>query len=161
MSKSLSRVRSALHAAGVAPRIQETGNARTARDAAAAAAAAIGCERDQIVKTIVFEGVDSGSLLLFLTAGGNQVDTALAATLAGEDLKRAAPDNVRKTTGFAVGGVSPIGHLSPARAFMDPRLMEFTLVWAAAGTPRHVFAISPRELAALTKAERATFTTGI
>lgn len=157
MSKSPSRVRSALHAAGVTPRIQETGNARTAHDAAAE----IGCERDQIVKTIVFEGVDSGSLLLFLTAGGNQVDTALAATLAGEELKRADPDNVRKSTGFAIGGVSPVGHLSPARAFMDPRLMEFTLVWAAAGTPRHVFAISPRELAALAKAERATFTTGI
>lgn len=155
MSKSLSRVRAALHAVGIVPRIQETGNARTARDAAAA----IGCELDQIVKTIVFEGVDSGSLLLFLTAGGNQVDTALAATLAGEELKRADPDNVRKTTGFAIGGVSPVGHLSPARAFMDPRLMEFALVWAAAGTPRHVFAAKPPEVAILAKANCAAFTT--
>ena len=155
MSKSLSRVRAALYAAGIVPRIQETGNAGTARDAAVA----IGCELDQIVKTIVFEGVDSGSLLLFLTAGGNQVDTALAVTLAGEELKRADPDNVRKTTGFAIGGVSPVGHLSPARAFMDPRLMEFTLVWAAAGTPRHVFAAKPQEVAILAKANCAAFTT--
>lgn len=154
MSKSLSRVRAALHAAGVAPRIQETGNARTAGDAAAA----IGCELDQIVKSIVFEGADSGSILLFLTAGGNQVDIALAAKLVGEELRRADANSVRKITGFAIGGVSPVGHLSPVRVFMDPRLMDFTLVWAAAGTPRHVFATTPRVLATLAKANCATFT---
>ena len=80
MSKSLSRVRAALYAAGIVPRIQETGNARTARDAAVA----IGCELDQIVKTIVFEGVDSGSLLLFLTAGGK---AALSGTKSGAQLE--------------------------------------------------------------------------
>ncbi|MCV2889194.1 YbaK/EbsC family protein [Ruegeria aquimaris] len=155
MSKSLSRVRAALQAAGTVPRIHETGNARTALDAATA----VGCQLDQIVKSIVFEGAASGAIVLFLTAGSRQVDTELAAALAGEALNRAEADRVRARTGFAIGGVSPIGHLSRPRAFMDPSLMEFPLVWAAAGTPRHVFAIEPKKLAILAKAKCAGFTT--
>ncbi|MCP4635053.1 MAG: YbaK/EbsC family protein, partial [Methyloversatilis sp.] len=80
-----------------------------------------------------------------------------AATLAGEPLGRADAALVRARTGFAIGGVAPVGHLSPVRAFLDPRLAEFAQVWAAAGTPRHVFAIAPDRLQAVTAARTGDF----
>lgn len=154
MSKSLNRVKSALAAAGEAVHVLETpASTRTAAEAAAVA----GVTLDQIVKSILFQGV-SGRLYLFLTAGGNQVDGQKASDLAGESLSRADAAAVRAVTGFAIGGVSPIGHLSPSPIWMDPRLMEFAEVWAAAGTPNHVFAIAPARLLALTGARLAAFT---
>ena len=154
MSDSLERVRAALDAAGVAAEIREMpGSTRTAPDAADA----VGCALDQIAKSIIFHGTDSDSVLLFLTAGGNRVDPAKAAALAGEALGRADAALVRARTGFAIGGVAPVGHLSPVRAFWDPRLADFAQVWAAAGTPRHVFAIAPDRLLALTGARTGDF----
>lgn len=154
MSKSLNRVRAALEAAGVAPRIRETELARTARDAARA----VGCEVDQIVKSIIFRGERSGKAILFLTAGGNRVDPDKAARLAGEPLGRADAELVRAQTGFAIGGVAPVGHLNPIRAFLDPRLTAFAEIWAAAGTPHHLFPVSPADLARITGAQIADFT---
>ncbi|WP_028092021.1 YbaK/EbsC family protein [Pseudodonghicola xiamenensis] len=156
MSKSMKRVRAALEAAGLDPQIRETELARTAADAAAA----IGCEVDQIAKSIIFKGEESGEAILFLTAGGNQVDAAKAAEIAGEPLGKADAALVRAQTGFAIGGVSPVGHLNPIRAFLDPRLEAFNLVWAAAGTPHHVFPISIDDLERLTGARKAEFTAG-
>jgi prolyl-tRNA editing enzyme YbaK/EbsC (Cys-tRNA(Pro) deacylase) len=100
----------------------------------------------------------SGSLDLFLTAGGNQVDPARAADLAGEALHRADAEAVRRITGFAIGGVSPVGHLTPLPIWLDPRLMDFAQVWAAAGTPHHIFPIAPDALLTLTQATLAEFT---
>ena len=137
--------------AGLPVEIRETDNARTAQDAANA----VGCALDQIVKSIVFQGERSGDTLLFLTAGGNSVSPENAA---GEALEKADAALVRAQTGFAIGGVAPVGHLSPIRAFFDPRLTGFDVVWAAAGTPRHVFPISPQDLLRISKAERAYFT---
>ncbi|MDK3016321.1 YbaK/EbsC family protein [Pseudodonghicola flavimaris] len=156
MSKSMKRVRAALEAAGLDPQIRETDLARTAADAATA----VGCEVDQIAKSIIFRGEDSGAAILFLTAGGNQVDPQKAAEIAGEPLGKADAALVRSQTGFAIGGVSPVGHLNPIRAFLDPRLTEFNLVWAAAGTPHHVFPIAPADLERLTGARTAAFTSG-
>ena len=147
-SKSLKRVRTALENAGLSPDIRETRLARTAADAAQA----VGCELDQIVKSIVFRGTESGAAILFLTAGGNRVDAAKAAAVAGEPLGKADAALVRAQTGFAIGGVAPVGHLNPIRAFADPRLSAFGEVWAAAGTPHHVFAIAPDRLVALASA---------
>jgi len=96
-------------------------------------------------------------LRLFLTAGGNQVCPAKASALAGEALGRAAADAVRATTGFAIGGVAPVGHLTPLPTWFDPRLISFPVVWAAAGTPRHIFALSPEVLRRLTGATLADF----
>ncbi|GHG79975.1 aminoacyl-tRNA deacylase [Pseudodonghicola xiamenensis] len=152
----MKRVRAALEAAGLDPQIRETELARTAADAAAA----IGCEVDQIAKSIIFKGEESGEAILFLTAGGNQVDAAKAAEIAGEPLGKADAALVRAQTGFAIGGVSPVGHLNPIRAFLDPRLEAFNLVWAAAGTPHHVFPISIDDLERLTGARKAEFTAG-
>lgn len=163
MSKSLRRVEAALTALGIPPRIVEcAAETRTAAQAAAQA----GCTLDQIVKSIVFgeagtgtaTGVaNGGRLFLFLTAGGNRVDVPRASALAGVPLGPADPDRVRAATGFAIGGVAPLGHLAPLPVWMDPRLMEFDSVWAAAGTPRHIFAIGPRQLAEATGAIVARF----
>lgn len=154
MSKSLKRVQRALAEAGLDTEILEMAEGtRTAADAARAA----GCEIDQIVKSVIFRGEEDGQAILFLTAGGNQVDADKASALAGEPLGKADAALIRAQTGFAIGGVSPVGHLSPVRAFMDPRLMDFTRIWAAAGTPRHVFAADPRDIARLTGAQVADF----
>lgn len=154
MSKSMKRVRAALDKAGLPIDIHETDGARTAQ----MAADAVGCTPDQIAKSIIFRGEKSGEAILFLTAGGNQVDPAKASTLAGEPLGKADAALVRAQTGFAIGGVSPVGHINPVRAFLDPRLLDFDVVWAAAGTPNHVFAIDPAQLAPLTGAQSGDFT---
>lgn len=154
MSKSLKRVKAALEVAGLASEVRETELARTAEDAARA----IGCDVDQIAKSIIFRGETSGEAMLFLTAGGNRVDAEKAANLAGEALGKADAALVRSQTGFAIGGVAPVGHLNPIRSFLDPRLTEFPQVWAAAGTPHHVFAIEPADLERLTGAQTADFT---
>lgn len=155
MSKSMKRVQAALEAAGIAGEIREMdASTRTAPEAAAA----VGCALDQIVKSIVFRGETSGHVRLFLTAGGNRVCADKAAALAGEPLGRADADLVRAETGFAIGGVAPLGHLAPVPTWLDPRLMTFDTVWAAAGTPRHVFAIAPADLQRVTGAACADFT---
>jgi len=154
MSASLARVEAALRAAGAEVRILELGDCRTAADAAARC----GCGLDQIVKSIVFRGEASGHVRLFLTAGGNRVDPDKAAALAGEPLGKADAATVRAETGFAIGGVAPLGHRAPVAAWWDPRLSGFPLVWAAAGTPRHVFAIAPETLLRITGAQVAAFT---
>ena len=154
MSKSLARVTAALREAGLdAQPVEMSAETRTAEQAAAAA----GCALDQIVKSILFQGT-SGRLYLFLTAGGNRVDAALASALAGEPLGRADGQTVRNITGFAIGGVAPLGHLTPLPVWIDPRLMEFPLVWAAAGTPRHIFPAAPADLIRAANATPAAFT---
>ena len=154
MSKSLKRVRAALDAYQIETEIVETPLARTAADAANA----LGCAVDQIAKSIIFQGEHSGVALLFLTAGGNQVDASKASTLAGEPLGKADAALVRAQTGFAIGGVSPIGHLNPIQSFFDPRLSDFDVIWAAAGTPHHVFRSSPDDLLQISGAQASDFT---
>lgn len=153
MSKSLIRVRAALATAGLPDTVVETPLARTAREAATA----LGCEVDQIAKSIVLADA-SGSAVLFVTAGGRRIDDRKAASVAGSDLGKADAALVRHQTGFAIGGVSPIGHINPIRCWMDANLMRFEQVWAAAGTPHHVFAIAPDDLARVAGAEVAEFT---
>lgn len=154
MSKSLSRVREALKAAGAAPEIVEMPQStRTASEAAEAA----GCTVDQIAKSILFRGEVSGHVLLFITAGGRRVDADRASALAGEALGKAGADLIRAETGFAIGGVAPLGHIMPLRSFLDRRLLDFPVVWAAAGTPRHIFAIAPYALLRITGATLADF----
>ena len=155
MSKSLKRVKAALIDAGIETDVMEmAGETRTAADAAREA----GCEIDQIAKSIIFQGEATGDVVLFITAGGNQVDPALASDVAEEPLGRADAGVVRKVTGFAIGGVAPIGHLNASRVFFDPRLQDFEVVYAAAGTPRHIFPIDPARLLAISGAAAAEFT---
>lgn len=155
MSKSLKRVTRALADAGldVTP-LAMPDQTRTAQQAADA----IGCTLDQIAKSIIFRGETSGTAILFITAGGNQVDPARAAALADEPLGKADAALIRAQTGFAIGGVAPVGHLNPIRAFLDPRLSDFDTVYAAAGTPHHIFPIPPAELHRISGATVAHFT---
>jgi prolyl-tRNA editing enzyme YbaK/EbsC (Cys-tRNA(Pro) deacylase) len=154
MSKSVARVARALTDAGLLDTIAEVGQARTAEEAAQVC----GCALDQIVKSLIFQGQTTGRVHLFLTAGGSRINSARAAIVAGEPLARADADLVRNVTGFAIGGVAPIGHLSPCPVWADPRLLDFDTVFAAAGTPRHVFKIAPAMLISAAHATLAEFT---
>ena len=155
MSKSLARVTSALAALGIETDVMEMpGETRTAQDAAREA----GCAVDQIAKSIIFRGEASDGVVLFITAGGNQVDAGKAGAVAGEPLGRADAAFVRERTGFAIGGVAPVGHLTPSRIFFDPRLLDFDVVYAAAGTPRHIFPVAPALLLNATGGHEADFT---
>ncbi len=154
MSKSLARVRAAIETLGLTAEIRDVGQARTAQEAADS----VGCHLDQIAKSIIFRAEHSGDAVLFLTAGGNRVDSTKASACAGEPLGKADADLIRAQTGFAIGGVSPIGHLTPIRAWLDPRLLEFDVVWAAAGTPRHVFPLDSKLLPKISSAQISDFT---
>lgn len=120
---------------------------RTAEDAARA----VGVDVGQIVKSLAF-AVD-GEVVVAMVSGANRLDPArLAAVAAGESVERADADAVRAATGFPIGGVPPFGHRSPLRTFLDEDLQRYDVVWAAAGTPRHVFAVAPADLVRVTGA---------
>ena len=115
--------------------------AKTAADAAAA----IGVEVGQIVKSLIF-AVD-GEVVLAYVSGANQLDeTRLAAAAGGVECARVDADTVRQVTGYPIGGVPPFGHDTPLRAFVDPDLLAYAEVWAAAGTWHDVFPIAPADL---------------
>ncbi|MSU89922.1 YbaK/EbsC family protein [Rhodobacteraceae bacterium 2CG4] len=155
MSKSLNRVLADAEARGLtlAPVRLEAGTLT-----AQAAADAVGTSADQIVKSIVLRSPDSGEHVLFLTAGGNYVCIDKAARVAGMALEKADAASIRAVTGFAIGGVSPFGHATPLRTWLDPKVMTYATVWAAAGTPHHVFEIAPPVLKRATGAAEADFT---
>jgi prolyl-tRNA editing enzyme YbaK/EbsC (Cys-tRNA(Pro) deacylase) len=156
MASSIDRVCDAAAAAGLAIEIRRMGaSTRTAEEAAAQC----GCTVAQIVKSLIFQGETSGKLYLFLVSGSNQLDLAKAARLASEPLKRAEPRQIRDETGFAIGGVAPIGHLLPIPAFADETLLEFGVVWAAAGAHDAVFAAEPRALIRAAQATTASLAT--
>jgi prolyl-tRNA editing enzyme YbaK/EbsC (Cys-tRNA(Pro) deacylase) len=114
---------------------------RTAIDAAAA----VGCELGQIVKSLIF-AVD-GELVLAYVSGANQLDEKkLARAAEGTSCQRVDADRVREATGFPIGGVPPFGHATSLRVFVDPDLLQYDEVWAAAGTPHDVFGIDPDRL---------------
>ena len=131
---SVDRVRDALLAAGHPDTITEfPATTRTAADAAAA----IGCTVAQIAKSIVFRAGDRAALVI--ASGANRVDAAKVAAVLGVALKRAEAEWVREQTGFAIGGVSPLGHTAPPLLVFDRDLLALHPIWAAAGTPHHVF----------------------
>ncbi len=119
---------------------------RTAEDAAAA----IGCTAAHIAKSLVFRSA-SGRSVLVIASGVNRVDEKKAAAHIGERIVRADADFVREATGFAIGGVPPIGHASQPIVLIDEALMGFETIWAAAGTPNAVFRLTPADLVALTQ----------
>jgi Cys-tRNA(Pro) deacylase len=122
----------------------------------AEAAAAIGVDVAQIAKSLVFV-VDSAPILV-IASGVNRVDTAKVAALLGvtmKAVKRADADTVRAATGYAIGGVPPLGHTQALRAIIDRDLLRFDVIWAAAGTPNTVFKIAPAELARVTNGQVA------
>jgi prolyl-tRNA editing enzyme YbaK/EbsC (Cys-tRNA(Pro) deacylase) len=150
MSASIERVRSALAAAGLdAPLRSFPEGTRTAQDAAAA----IGVEVGQIVKSLVF--IADGEPVLVLASGANRVDEARVGARLGRTIERAPAALVREATGYAIGGVPPLGHATALPTLIDEDLLQFEVVWAAAGTPRDVFAIAPADLVRATGGEVA------
>ena len=144
---SARRVRDALAARGFDFEVREF--PRSTRTAAEAAAA-IGCQVAQIAKSLVFRARASGRPVLVLASGANRVDEKAVAALIGEKIGRADAEFVRAATGFAIGGVPPVGHDTPPVTLIDRDLLAHVEIWAAAGTPNAVFRLTPRDLVALT-----------
>lgn len=139
-------------AVGITPEISRfPDGTRTAEQAAAA----VGCELGQIVKSLVF--LCDGEPVLALTSGANRVDTARLGELLGGKISRADADGVREATGYAIGGTPPFGHAQPLQAVVDRALLTYDTVWAAAGTPDTVFELTPDELLRASGAKTADF----
>jgi prolyl-tRNA editing enzyme YbaK/EbsC (Cys-tRNA(Pro) deacylase) len=134
-----------LDAKGIASQVRHM--SQTTRSAEEAAAAC-GCGVGQIVKSLVFRGAASGKPYLLLVSGANRVDEKGMAQHIGEALRRPDAQYVRDVTGFAIGGIPPLGHATPLATFMDEALLGYDVVWAAAGTPDAVFPVAPGQLAA-------------
>ena len=142
-TNSVQRVISAIEALGLSTEVVELPKStRTA----VKAAEAVGCDVGQIVKSLVFRTRQTQKPLLVMTSGANQVDEALVGKLLGEEIEFASPEYVRETTGFAIGGVSPFGHLKAIKTFVDQDLLAYQTIWAAAGSPHTVFSIAPEDL---------------
>ena len=148
MSKAIDRFVAAATGLGVELRVTRyPSGTRTARDAAAA----VGCELAQIVKSLVF--VADRRVVVALMSGADRVDTDLLADAAGAaGARQARAEEVAEATGFTIGGVPPFGHARSLETFLDRRLLDFDEVWAAAGTPDACFPIAPGELARLAAA---------
>jgi prolyl-tRNA editing enzyme YbaK/EbsC (Cys-tRNA(Pro) deacylase) len=142
LSASAQRVQDALAAAGIASRIVEYDvPARTSAEAAAV----LGCEVGQIAKSLVFRAA-SGTPVLVIASGANRVDVAKVAALAGEPIGKADAAFVRTVTGYAIGGIPPLGHAQALTAFVDRNLLRFPTVYAAGGTPHAMFPLPSSEL---------------
>jgi prolyl-tRNA editing enzyme YbaK/EbsC (Cys-tRNA(Pro) deacylase)/mannose-6-phosphate isomerase-like protein (cupin superfamily) len=149
LGRSSSRVAEELRRLGATAEVREMPEStRTATDAAAA----VGCAVAQIVKSLVFRSVVSDEPVLVLVSGADRVDEALLAQVVGEAVEQATGKFVRERTGYAIGGVPPVGHAQPVVTYLDEHLLDHALVWAAAGTPRAVFCIAPAELVRITSA---------
>lgn len=140
---AIERFVEAARQAGLEPEVHRfPAGTRTAADAASA----VGCSLGQIVKSLVF--MAGGQPVLVLTSGSNRVDeAAVAAVLGVPSLAKASADQVRETTGFAIGGTPPLGHPRELRTLMDKDLLGYDEIWAAAGTPDACFPVSPSALA--------------
>lgn len=145
LKPSAQKVQDALRAAGFENAVVELpDSARTAAEAAAA----VGCEVGQIVKSLLFRAEPSGRAVLVAASGSHRVDERAVAAVVGERIGRATPDFVREQTGFAIGGVPPVGHAQPV--VVDEALLSYERIWAAAGHPHAVFALTPAELVRMT-----------
>ena len=126
--------------------IEFTESTRTAQEAADR----VGCQLGQIVKSLIFKGRSSNKGILVLTSGSNRVDEPMISQYAGESIGRADPEFVRTVTGFSIGGVPPVGHVQPLETYIDEDLLQYTDVWAAAGTPNAVFQLPSSDLVRIT-----------
>lgn len=147
LSDAAQRVQDALAARGFANRVLEL---EVPVKTAQAAADAVGCTVGQIVKSLVFRGVTSGRGVLVVASGANRIDTAKLAALLGEEVAMGDPKFVRATTGFAIGGIPPVGHAQPLDVVIDEHLLRLGSLWAAAGHPNSLFPLAPEELVRMT-----------
>jgi len=143
LSSSAQKVQEALTALGLPCQVVELpASTRTAQEAAQA----IGCTVAQIVKSLIFRGMQTGKPILVLASGVNRVNEKRLGEMAGEPIGKADAEFVRQHTGFAIGGVPPVGHPTPIETYIDADLLQYQEIWAAAGTPRAVFRLIPQDL---------------
>jgi prolyl-tRNA editing enzyme YbaK/EbsC (Cys-tRNA(Pro) deacylase) len=140
-------VQEALHAAGVELAVVEL---PASTRSAAEAADAVGCRLEQIAKSIVFRRGDTGKAVLVVASGPNRIDEKRVGEALGCDLTLAKPEFVRTATGYAIGGVPPLGHETPLETVVDAHLLTLDTIWAAAGTPHAVFQLTPADLVRIT-----------
>lgn len=147
LSLRAQKVQGALADLGFAFRVVELPDStRTAREAAQA----VGCRVEQIVKSLVFKGMNTGQPVLVLVSGANRANEKKLKSLVGEPIEKADADFVRQRTGFSIGGVPPVGHSERMLTFIDEDLLMHEEVWAAAGTPHAVFKCLPADLSTMT-----------
>lgn len=150
LKEAAQRVQDAAGRLGLAVEVVEmTQSTRTAEEAAAAA----GCVVGQIVKSLVFRGKQTGKPFLLLVSGSNRVNEKAVAKVLGETLTRPDAQYVRDLTGYAIGGIPPLGHREPIDTWIDEDLLRYDAVWAAAGTPESIFKVAPADLQAKTGAK--------
>ena len=121
------------------------------------AAAAIGCEVGQIAKTLIFKGKKTGKPICIIASGKNRVDERKIIQMFGEEIEKPDGEFVLKHTGFAIGGVTPIGYALDTKPFIDADLMNYSEIWAAAGTPNSVFKLTPKILLYITQGTVSLF----
>ena len=126
--------------------IEFSESTHTAQEAADRA----GCSLGQITKSLIFKGTRSGKPILVLTSGANRVNEKSISAYAGEPIGRADADFVRRVTGFAIGGVPPLGHTQSMETYLDEDLLQYPTIWAAAGTPNAIFELTPATLQEMT-----------
>ena len=147
LSSSAQKVQQALQSLGLSLQVVEMpASTRTANDAAAA----VGCQVGQIVKSLVFKKMNSGTALLIAASGANRVNEQLITELIQEPIGKADAEFVRQQTGFVIGGIPPVGHIQPIETLIDQDLFQYADIWAAAGTPNAVFRLTPADLARMT-----------
>jgi prolyl-tRNA editing enzyme YbaK/EbsC (Cys-tRNA(Pro) deacylase) len=147
LSRSARRVQDALLNAGADFDVVELpASTRTAHDAADA----IGCDVGQIAKSLVFKTGTTGRPVMVIASGAHRVDPDKVEALVGEPVALGEPDFVRSSTGFAIGGVPPLGHSQQLTIFLDESLRDYDVLWAAAGTPHAVFELNAEDLPRLT-----------
>jgi prolyl-tRNA editing enzyme YbaK/EbsC (Cys-tRNA(Pro) deacylase) len=148
LKSSAQRVQEALHALGY-QQITVLELPASTRSAAEAAQA-IGCQVGQIAKSLVFKTRTSQCPILVIASGVNRVDLRQVSELTREKISQADADFVRQQTGFAIGGIPPVGHSQPLETFIDADLLNHEHIWAAAGTPHAVFQLTPADLVTMT-----------
>ena len=147
LKTSARKVQAALDAAGLDCEVVEMSKTtRTAREAAEAA----GCTVGQIVKSLVFKGSRTQKAYLVVASGVNRVNEGLLADMVSEPVEMPDAEFVREKTGFAIGGVPPLGHDEPLETYIDQDLLRHEEIWAAAGTPNAIFKLTPSDLQAIT-----------
>jgi prolyl-tRNA editing enzyme YbaK/EbsC (Cys-tRNA(Pro) deacylase) len=147
LSPSAQKIQAALRSLGFDYTVIEfQESTRTAQEAADR----VGCTLGQIIKSLVFKGEKSGKAILVLTSGSNRVDEKRIGEYAGEPIRRADPDFVRAATGFAIGGVPPLGHAQTLETYLDEDLLQHPTIWGAAGTHNAVFEMESSALQKMT-----------
>jgi len=147
LSVSARRVQDALAELGFELNVIELPQStRSAKDAAQA----VGCEVGQIAKSLVFSRGAGGEAILVIASGANRVDEARLSDEVGESVSISTAKDVRRQTGFAIGGVPPVGHITQLSTYIDEDLLAYDEIWAAAGTPNAVFRLNPADLVRMT-----------